>query len=150
MEMYPLDILVPDHIRQRIDGLFEVRLREPCVLFLLEQTLQPTEMKDCRLPEMCERPEELCDKSMVTLFEDLGHSLYKSGRWSDMIKSHFRLKLGEGVLYPEVEQVLNEDVEQQVENLAKRIYKTSKQTLVDQLLRRSRKIPINAQRQPVP
>lgn len=86
---------------------------------------------------------ELCDKSMVTLFEDLGHSLYKSGRWSDMIKSHFRLKLGEGVLYPEVEQVLNEDVEQQVENLAKRIYKTSKQTLVDQLLRRSRKIPIN-------
>lgn len=86
---------------------------------------------------------ELCDKSMVTLFEDLGHSLYKSGRWSDMIKSHFRLKLGKGVLYPEVEQVLNEDVEQQVENLAKRIYKTSKQTLVDQLLRRSRKIPIN-------
>ena len=86
---------------------------------------------------------ELCDKSMVTLFEDLGHSLYKSGRWSDMIKSHFRLKLGEGLLYPEVEQVLNEDVEQQVENLAKRIYKTSKQTLVDQLLRRSRKIPIN-------
>lgn len=86
---------------------------------------------------------ELCDKSMVTLFEDLGHSLYKSGRWSDMIKSHFRLKLGEGVLYPEVEQVLNKDVEQQVENLAKRIYKTSKQTLVDQLLRRSRKIPIN-------
>lgn len=86
---------------------------------------------------------ELCDKSMVTLFEDLGHSLYKSGRWSDMIKSHFHLKLGEGVLYPEVEQVLNEDVEQQVENLAKRIYKTSKQTLVDQLLRRSRKIPIN-------
>ena len=45
---------------------------------------------------------ELCDKSMVTLFEDLGHSLYKSGRWSDMIKSHFRLKLGEGQLYPEV------------------------------------------------
>ena len=86
---------------------------------------------------------ELCDKSMVTLFEDLGHSLYKSGRWSDMIKSHFRLKLGECLLYPEVEQVLNEDVEQQVENLAKRIYKTSKQTLVDQLLRRSRKIPIN-------
>ena len=40
---------------------------------------------------------ELCDKSMVTLFEDLGHSLYKSGRWSDMIKSHFRLKLGEAV-----------------------------------------------------
>ena len=33
---------------------------------------------------------ELCDKSMVTLFEDLGHALYKSGRWSDMVKSQFR------------------------------------------------------------
>lgn len=86
---------------------------------------------------------ELCDKSMVTLFEDLGHSLYKSGRWSDMIKSHFRLKLGEVSLYPEVEQVLNEDVDQQVENLAKRIYKTSRQTLVEQLLKRSRRVPIN-------
>ena len=86
---------------------------------------------------------ELCDKSMVTLFEDLGHSLYKSGRWSDMIKSHFRLKLGEGQLYPEVAKLLDEDCDQQVENLAKRIYKTSKQTLVDQLLHRSRKVPIN-------
>ena len=85
---------------------------------------------------------ELCDKSMVTLFEDLGHSLYKSGRWSDMIKSHFRLKLGEASLYPEVEQLLNEDLEQ-VDNLAKRIYKTKKPVLVEQLLRRSRKIPIN-------
>lgn len=85
---------------------------------------------------------ELCDKSMVTLFEDLGHALYKSGRWSDMIKSHFRLKLGEAQMYPEVEELLNDDMEQ-VENLAKRIYKTSKQALVDQLLKRSRKIPIN-------
>lgn len=80
---------------------------------------------------------------MVTLFEDLGHSLYKSGRWSDMIKSHFRLKLGEASLYPEVEQVLNEDLELQVENLAKRMYKTSRQTLVEQLLKRSRRVPIN-------
>ena len=83
---------------------------------------------------------ELCDKSMVRLFEDLGHDLYKTGRWSDMIKSHFRLKLGEASLYPEVEQLLNED---RVDNLAKRIYKTPKTVLVDQLLKRSKKIPIN-------
>ena len=85
---------------------------------------------------------ELCDKSMVRLFEDLGHDLYKTGRWSDMIKSHFRLKLGEASLYPEVEQLLNEDLER-VDNLAKRIYKTPKTFLVDQLMKRSRKIPIN-------
>lgn len=86
---------------------------------------------------------ELCDKSMITLFEDLGHQLYKAGRWSDMIKSHFRLKLGEAPLYPEVEELLTRDVDEHVDNMAKRIYKTRKQLLVDQLLKRSRKIPIN-------
>ena len=85
---------------------------------------------------------ELCDKSMVTLFEDLGHELYKSGRWSDMIKSHFRLKMGTAPMYPELEELLDKDMER-VENLAKKIYKTSRQDLVEQFLKRSRKIPIN-------
>lgn len=85
---------------------------------------------------------ELCDKSMVTLFEDLGHALYKSGRWSDMVKSHFRLKLGEAQLYPEVEQILNEDMEN-TENLAKKIYRTPRPVLIGQLLARPRKLPIN-------
>jgi ppGpp synthetase/RelA/SpoT-type nucleotidyltranferase len=85
---------------------------------------------------------ELCDKSMVTLFEDLGHELYKSGRWGDMIKSHFRLKLGSASLYPEVEELLNRDMER-VDNLAKKIYKTSRSVLVEQLMNRSRKVPIN-------
>lgn len=85
---------------------------------------------------------ELCDKSMVTLFEDLGHEQYKNGRWSDMIKSHFRVKLGEAQMYPELEELLNKDLER-VDNLAKKIYKTHKIVLVEQLLKRSRKIPIN-------
>ena len=85
---------------------------------------------------------ELCDKSMVTLFEDLGHALYKSGRWSDMIKSHFRLKLGEAQLYPEVEQILNEDMARS-DNLAKRIFRTPRPILIGQLLSRTRHVPIN-------
>ncbi len=85
---------------------------------------------------------ELCDKSMVTLFEDLGHELYKSGRWSDMIKSHFRLKMGTAPMYPEVEELLDKDMER-VENLAKNIYKTPRSFLVEQLMKRSRKLPIN-------
>lgn len=85
---------------------------------------------------------ELCDKSMITLFDDLGHELYKSGRWSDMIKSHFRLKMTDVPMYPEVEQLLNEDMVQ-VENLAKRVYKTPKKFLIDQLLKRNRRTPIN-------
>lgn len=86
---------------------------------------------------------ELCDKSMITLFQDLGHAQYKNGRWSDMVKSHFRLKINDMPLYPEVEQLLSEDTQQQVNNLAKRIYKTDKKVLVELLLKRTRKIPIN-------
>lgn len=85
---------------------------------------------------------ELCDKSMVTLFEELGHTLYKSGRWSDMIKSHYRLKLSDAPMYPEVEKLLSEGVGKP-DNLAKRIYKTKKQDLIDEILKRDRKFPIN-------
>ena len=85
---------------------------------------------------------ELCDKSMVTLFEDLGHALYKSGQWTDMIRSHFRLKMDLAELYPEVEQVLNED-KKNPENLGKRIYRTKKKELIFLLKERERPIPIN-------
>lgn len=85
---------------------------------------------------------ELCDKSMVTLFEDLGHALYKSGRWSDMVKSHFRLKLGPAQLYPEVEKILNDDMVN-TDNLAKRVFRTPRPVLIGQLLARPRRIPIN-------
>ena len=86
---------------------------------------------------------ELCDKSIVTLFEDLGHDLYKKRKWTDMIRSHFRIKMADTPIYPEVEARLNEDQEQTVDSLAKRIYKTSKATLAEQMLRRVRRIPIN-------
>ncbi len=88
---------------------------------------------------------ELCDKSMVTLFENLGHNLYKSGRWSDMVKSHFRVKMADAVMYPEVKELLDKDQDQQdhSNSLAKRIYKTDRLILIDQLLKRSRRVPIN-------
>ena len=86
---------------------------------------------------------ELCDKSIVTLFEDLGHELYKSGKWSDMIRSHFRLKLIDTPMYPEVVRILEEDQEMTINSLAKRIYKTDKAVLVDILLKKARRVPIN-------
>jgi len=85
---------------------------------------------------------ELCDKSMVTLFEDLGHTLYKDGRWSDMIKSHFHLKMSDTSLYPEVQELLDSDSENG-NKLAKKLYKTKRIVLIDQLLKRSRRVPIN-------
>ena len=86
---------------------------------------------------------ELCDKSMVSLFEDLGHELYKTGHWSDMIRSHYRLKMDDTPIYPELSRLLDEDQQANVDSIAKRVYKTPKSVLVDLLLRRVRKIPIN-------
>ena len=60
-----------------------------------------------------------------------------------MIRSHFRLKMIEAPMYPEVEQVLEEDQDMTVDSLAKRIYKTERALLVEILLHRVRRIPIN-------
>ena len=86
---------------------------------------------------------ELCDKSMVSLFEDLGHQLYKSGNWTDMIRSHFRIKMDSAPIYPRVEQILNEDQKVTTDSIAKRIFKTSKAALVGEFLKKNRRIPIN-------
>lgn len=84
---------------------------------------------------------ELCDKSLVTLFENLGHDLYKERNWAGMMKAHYRLKMEERPMYPELEQLLNEDYSES--NLGKRLFKTSRQVLVDELLKQPRRVPIN-------
>jgi ppGpp synthetase/RelA/SpoT-type nucleotidyltranferase len=84
---------------------------------------------------------ELCDKSLVTLFENLGHDLYKEGNWAGMMKAHYRLKMEERPMYPEVEQLLNEDHSEN--NLGKQLFKTSRQVLVDLLIKQPRRVPIN-------
>ncbi len=84
---------------------------------------------------------ELCDKSLVTLFENLGHDLYKERNWAGMMKAHYRLKMEERPMYPELEELLNEDHSEN--NLGKRLFKTSRQVLVDELLKQPRRVPIN-------
>ncbi len=84
---------------------------------------------------------ELCDKSVVTLFENLGHALYKDGNWSGMMKAHYRLKMDERPMYPELEKLLDEDKRE--DNIGKQLFKTDRKVLVDELLRQPRPVPIN-------
>ena len=84
---------------------------------------------------------ELCDKSVVTLFENLGHDLYKEGNWAGMMKAHYRLKMDEVIMYPELEELLDSDKRE--DNLGKRLFKTPRPVLINALLSQSRKIPIN-------
>ena len=85
---------------------------------------------------------ELCDKSMVTLFENLGHDLYKERNWAGMMKAHYRLKMEEVVIYPEVEEIL--DTDRSENNIGKQLFKTPRRVLVDALLAKPRRVPINA------
>ena len=78
---------------------------------------------------------------MVTLFENLGHELYKERNWAGMMKAHYRLKMEERPMYPELEELLNNDRSE--ENLGKRLFKTSRQVLVEELLKQPRRVPIN-------
>ncbi len=84
---------------------------------------------------------ELCDKSLVSLFENLGHDLYKEGNWYGMMKCHYRLKMEDRPMYPELERMLDESKGEN--NLGKQLFKTNRQVVIDELLKQPRRIPIN-------
>ena len=84
---------------------------------------------------------ELCDKSIVTLFENLGHDLYHEKNWAGMIKAHFRLKVKSDDLYPELIDFFNSD--HRVDNVPKRIFKTKREDLIYALLELPRSVENN-------
>jgi len=84
---------------------------------------------------------ELCDKTLVTLFENLGHDLYKEGNWAGMMKAHYRVKMEESQMYPEVQELLDNDHSD--DNIGKMLYKTKRSVLIEELLRQPRPVPIN-------
>lgn len=71
---------------------------------------------------------ELCDDSIVQLLEDLGHQHYKDKQWCDMIRCHYRLKLDNEPLSPEIEEILDSDTE-----LAKAFYRFDRGRAIAQL-----------------
>ena len=71
---------------------------------------------------------ELCDDSIVGLLEDLGHQHYKDKKWGDMIRCHYRLKLDNEKIAPEIVKIFDENTE-----LAKCFFKFPRQKAVEQL-----------------
>lgn len=71
---------------------------------------------------------ELCDDSIVQLLEDLGHQHYKDRKWCDMIRCHYRLKLDNDPLRPEIKEILDKDT-----NLAKAFFKFDRGRAIAQL-----------------
>ncbi len=71
---------------------------------------------------------ELCDDSVVKVLEDLGHQHYKSRKWGNMIRCHYRLKLDSEPIHPLIKQVFDEDIE-----LAKQFFKFKRRFVISQL-----------------
>lgn len=74
---------------------------------------------------------ELCDWSLVQLFEQLSYNHYKSANWELMLKSRFRIKMDDNEhLDPRILAVFDRDKE-----VAKQFFKCSRKRLIRELLK---------------
>ena len=82
---------------------------------------------------------ELCDNSLVSLFEDLGHQHYKEKNWTAMIRSHYRIRLTDEAVLDEIAELFNGNTE-----LAKLFFKFKRIGLMELLAARGEKIRLSA------
>lgn len=74
---------------------------------------------------------ELCDWSLVQLFEQLSYNHYKNANWELMLKSHFRIKMDDSEhLDPRILSIFDRDKE-----IAKQFFKCSRKRLIRELLK---------------
>ncbi len=74
---------------------------------------------------------ELCDWSLVQLFEQLSYNHYKKKNWELMLKSRFRIHMDEqSHLAPEIIELFDNNTE-----LAKQFFKCSRSRLINELIK---------------
>lgn len=77
---------------------------------------------------------ELCDSSMVSICEDFAHKLYLDKKWDAMIRMHYRLRMNEESINPDIERILNENNK----TLGKRIFRFRRENLARALFNEKR------------
>ncbi len=82
---------------------------------------------------------ELCDDSMITTLENFSHELYREERWDEMLRMHYRIRMTDQELYPELYEVFSADSKA----YGKKLYKCSREKLILQLANIRRVIPIS-------
>lgn len=78
---------------------------------------------------------ELCDWSLVNVFDKLAHNHLETGKLELMIKSRFRLRMKDEPLNPEIAEVFA-----QRPQLAKKFYDCSRQQLIEELLKHEKPV----------
>lgn len=82
---------------------------------------------------------ELCDRSMVDIFEDLAHSMYKANDWMGMIRMHYRIRISEQKIYDEFIPILEENDKE----LGKKLFRYKRGKLIEYLSSFRRDVPIS-------
>ena len=82
---------------------------------------------------------ELCDQSMITLFENFAHQLYKNKDWGMMIRMHYRVRISEQPLYDGLYEILAANESE----LGKKLFKANRKLLIERLISISRHVPIS-------
>lgn len=82
---------------------------------------------------------ELCDRSMVDIFEDLAHSMYRACDWTGMIRMHYRIRISEQKIYDEFIPILEENQKE----LGKKLFRYKRGKLIEYLSSFYRDIPIS-------
>ncbi|MBR3832850.1 MAG: hypothetical protein IKJ73_00880 [Lachnospiraceae bacterium] len=82
---------------------------------------------------------ELCDRSMVVMFEDFAHKLYKEHNWDMMLRMHYRVRISDQPLYDGLAEILDDEELK----LGKKLFKTNRNILIEKLKNFHRDIPIS-------
>jgi len=73
---------------------------------------------------------ELCDSSMVSICEDFAHQLYLDKKWEAMVNMHYRLRMNDEPINPELKRILDDNSK----TLGKRLYRCRRHELIRMLL----------------
>ena len=72
---------------------------------------------------------ELCDDSIISMLEEMGHTYYKEKDWNSMIRCHYHLKTTQDEIHPELQEILDEDM-----SIGKFIYKLERADFIMTLM----------------
>ncbi len=81
---------------------------------------------------------ETSDKVLKSLFDDLSYQHYKRQNWEAMLRTKFRLKFNKEPLHKNICDILNQDKE-----LAKRVFRTDRKELMEQIALSKLHIPLS-------
>lgn len=81
---------------------------------------------------------ELCDDSVISMLEEMGHTYYKEKDWDSMVRCHYHLRIGLTSIDEKLKEVLDNDM-----SIGKAIYKLERSKFIFTLMDNYRDLELN-------